>query len=377
MPKSWTPRRWGRRLTVPLALTSALTMALSGAAWAEAVEPPTPLTTGTPGDIAAGANAVDNQAFFNVQDFHSPRKMTFNFVTTPLSLAIPSPSLVVLGVDGAGHQFLSPIPTAFTHTTDPAGWSSPAGSVVWVPEKKAYHLVFHTAIASAIPAGNPFSNGTTTGTVSADLWFSGHPGGGQDPSDWDGQKNYWIQSLGTAKVTGTVKFPDSATPVRVNDWPGEQETEYGTYELGPGPWPPSGVRHIGYDYGESSNPDGSTDTMQVLPEKDGVWRGILTHTSASGKVTSCEPSGPGQVKLADWATEPVSRMRYPRTVRVQCTGRSVTWHTTEAQTQVPYFSLATSGFLTTDSSAHTDVPGSVGVMQHLRDAGSFGQTPGS
>jgi hypothetical protein len=83
------------------------------------------------------------------------------------------------------------------------------------------------------------------------------------------------------------------------------KTEYGTYELGGGPLAPA--IHIGYDYVESDNPDGSEDALDAFPELDGVWRGILIHTSVSGQVTECEQN----VTLSNWYTDPTTGYDYP------------------------------------------------------------------
>lgn len=218
----------------------------------------------------------------------------------------PTPEILVLGVFANGQQFTVLIPTVFTSSTNPPSIDSLAGYVTRVPSADAYHVVVNDALA----VGLQFAHGL--GIVNADLWFSGHPGGATLPADWDGQTSYWTQSIGAGVANGTVTFPGDSSPATVNRWGGEQETEYGTYELGPGPFPLTLVNHIGYDYAESDNPDGSADALDVFPELDGVWRGILTHTSAAGIVTECEPSQSGGLTLSDWYTDPVTGYDYPR-----------------------------------------------------------------
>jgi len=328
------------------------------AATASAAEPPTPLGVGWTAGVVAGVDAVDNQVFFDAQDLHSPAKVTFNFITTPMTLGSTTPVLIVLGVLPSGKQFLLPVPTTYTTSDSPPSIYSPVGHVTWVSSAQAFHLVVADAVSG----------------FSADLWFAGHPGGATLPADWDGQTSYWVQSIGAGKVNGTVSFPGYSSPTTVADWGGEEETEYGTYELGPGPIPPTGLAHIGYDYAQSDNPDGSADALDVFPELDGGWRGILVHTSASGQVTECEPSQAGGIRLSNWHTDSTTGYVYPLVMSASCGSLSITWVTTPAQTEIPVQGQL-DGFLVSDSAGVSSVPGSVAAMQHLRDNGHFDQMP--
>ena len=108
-------------------------------------------------------------------------------------------------------------------------------------------------------------------------------------------------------------------------------------------------------------------------ELDGVWRGILAHISASGAVTECEPSGPNQITLSNWTATAAPGFQYPQVVSASCGSLSMTW--TADRTTIVGAEELLDGFETTNTAGHSSVPGAVAIMQHLRDRGSYGQTP--
>src|SRR6266851_2433901 len=334
----------------------ALLIATPGVAWA--VEPATPMGFGTTSSIVVGVNAPDNEVWWGTQDPNSPAKVFFSFNTTP-ALGIPTPALIALGRTPGAQWYGGAATAAFTTSDNPPSINSAFGSVSWVPSAQAFHLVVTEQTQLGV-----------VGNLSADLWFAGPAGGAGLPSIWDGQTSYWTQAVGTGHVNGTVTFPGSTVATTVTNWTAEQETEYGTYQLGPGPQPAPAI-HIGYDYATSYNPDGSTDTMDVFPEFDGVWRGILTHTSAAGVTTECaDPKG----RLSNWYADP-GGFSYPLSVELTCGTTTITWTTTPAGSQVLYNVNQTDGFALTNSAGVSSVPGSVAYMQHIRDTGYWGQTP--
>ena len=318
------------------------------------VEPATTFRVGTFGDIVAGVNEEDNQVFWTAQDLHRPAKAAFSFNTTP-ALGV-GPHLLLIGIKPDGNLYESAFPTRFTTSDDPPSIHSALGSVVFDPVQQAFHMTVDVPLF-----------------FSCDLWFKGHPGGATVPTIWDGQTSYWIQSIGAGTVNGTIRFPGSLKTTTVTDWGGEQETQYGTFQLGGGLNPLKDSPHIGYDYAASDNPDGSEDVLYVFPELSGVWRGILVHTSADGVVTQCEPSGPHEVTLSNWTTDPLTRYHYPQTVSASCDSLAMTW--TVDWTNVLGAEGHLNGFETTDSTGHSSVPGSVAALQHLRDTGYYGETP--
>lgn len=346
--------------------TAALVLALVPAA-ASAATPPSVLGTGTRADIVAGLNTKDNQVWFAAQDPTSRAKLFVNFSTTPGALGSPTPSILILGVVPNGNNtktatnnwFYLPLPlvSGYTASLNPASLTSKLGSVAYDPFRDAYHLLIKDA---------PL--------FSADLWFTGPVGGSTLPAIWDAQTSFWTQSLGTGVVNGTITFPGSQTPTAVSSWGAEQETQFGSYELGGGIG--GGVfsrsPHIGYYYGQADYPDGSASTLYVFPELDGTVRGILTHTAADGLTTECEPSQVGGVQVSNWHRDPVG-FWYPLTVTSRCGGMSLTLTTTPSQSNVQTLSLIPGGFASSQSVASA-AGASAAWLQHVADVGHFGPT---
>jgi hypothetical protein len=306
--------------------------------------------------------------WFAIQDPKSRAKLFVNIMTTPGSLGSPTPALVVLGVTPTTNSTWKslnnwfylpiPLPSGFTTSTAPPALVSPLSSLSYDPQTARFHLVVQAA---------PF--------ISADLTLHGPPGGATLPAIWDGQTSFWTQALGTGVAEGTITFPGSATPTPVHGWSAEQETQAGTYELGGGigggvlsPSP-----HIGYYYGQADYPDGSASTLYVFPELDGSIRGILTHTTARGKTTECEPSQPGGVHVSDWYTDP-SGLEYPLTISGRCAGLSLTLTTTPSASSAMTIALPIDGFASEQSIAAA--PGATAAwMQHVADVGYLHRVP--
>jgi hypothetical protein len=325
-------------------------------------DPPTTLGYGTRDGIVAGAGAVDNQVFWSVQDLHSKAKLLLSFNTTP-AIGIPTPIMLAIAFLPNGRQVVSEAPARFTIQHDPPSITSAVGSVTWVPARQAYHLTLSMAL------------------LTADLWITGPTGAASLPTYWDGYTSFLNESVGAGTANGTITFPGSL-PSAVRDWGAEQDTEYGTYDDGISPL--QAPNHIGYEYAASDNPDGSADFLLAFVEMSStpghpVWRGMLSHTSVDGKVTECEPSGPGEVTLSNWTTATtqlppnLTGFPYPQTVSAHCGALSKAWTTTPADTQV--VPVAWYSMTVADSAVHSNVAGSVGIMQHFRESGSYTKTP--
>jgi hypothetical protein len=350
---------------------------------ARAVEPATVFGRGTFDSFISGWNAFDNQAWWGAQDLHSRAKLFVSFNTTRSNLGIPVPHMLIIGVTPAGRDFLGLWPTSFKHTTDPPSITSPVASVVWVPSMSAYHLTVDVpGIFAFTPLPGPFF---------ADLWFKGVPGAAAMPTVWDGQTSFLPQTIGAGTVTGTISYP-GVPRVTVRDWGADAEPEYGTYLDGTPPYDPPD--HIGYEWAESQNPDGSADLLMSFAQEDGVWRGMLSHTTPAGQVTECEPD----VTVSNWtrttgqlppnvtgyyypqvisATCPVSTPSTPSTPSVPSQPvrpcLSMTFYPSPAGTQIGPFPLYS--FTVAMGSATTSVPGAVAWFQNFREKGSFGRVP--
>jgi hypothetical protein len=363
----WTLRR-ARTCLAPLMVGAAIAMFASSAA--RAAEPATVFSHGTTNSFIWGWNAYDNQAWWAAQDLHSRMKLMVSFNTTPSNLGIPVTHMLVIGILPNGQETLGVWPAQFSHTTNPPSITSSVGSVTWVPARHAYHLTLN------MPGTFTFT--PTPGPMTANLWFTGVPGGAAMPTVWDGQTSYLTQTLGAGKVNGTINFPGFA-PVSVKNWGADAEPEYGTYLDGTEPNQPA--NHIGYEWADAQNPDGSADLLLSFAEEDGVWRGMLSHTTARGQVTECEPD----VYLGDWTTatdqEPanVTGFYYPQVIHAICKNPrttkpclSVEWHMSPAGTQIgPFVAYS---FTVAMGWATTTTPGAVAWVQDFREKGST--TPG-
>ncbi|RJQ70149.1 hypothetical protein D5S17_29545 [Pseudonocardiaceae bacterium YIM PH 21723] len=352
------------RLLTALAVACAFLTIPQAAAQSLAPCPgPTPLGIGKPEDIVAGVGTPNNQVFWVAQDRHSPAKAAIQFDTTP-ALARPTPHLLLIGVRPDGRSYALNVPTVYRTSASPAAIRSPIASVAWVPDQRVYRMTVD------VP-----------GYFAADLRWRGHPGGAMRPATWDREQVTWSQSLGTATVDGWISFPAVSpvaglepptlpgpgvlSPVRVEGWAGEQETMSGDWRMSPSVSdgvpvfnPLAPPTHIGYDYALSSNPDGSGDIIFTFPQLCGKTSGLLAHTTATGEVTVCEPT----VRLSDW--HPTSTgYRTWSTMTGECGGRSLTYR---AQNALPVTYTRVQGWDVADGAVVSDVPGSTGVFQHLR-----------
>jgi hypothetical protein len=353
-----------RRITG--AVAAALVMLLIAPVVAWAAEPPSVFGIGTRSGIVERAGQPDNEVWFAAQDPHSRAKLLLSYNTTP-ALGSPVPAVIVVGVVPSGDNalqtsngwFEEPVPDllGYAVSNNPPSLTSLDGSAVYDPARGAYHITLNISIG-----------------VVADLWFSGPVGGLTDPTIWDGQTSFWNQSIGTGTVNGWIIFPGETTKTAVHNWGAEQETQSGTFQLGAAPLFPA--PHNGYYYAQSVNADGSATTLYVFPELDGVIRGILTKTTASGQVLECEPSGTGQLSATDWYTDP-GGVSYPLSLSAHCddvhTGRELTgsWTTTPGQSNADYIDVLLGGFASVQSIA-TSPGASAAWIQHVADDGHFG-----
>ncbi len=329
---------------IALIATSAV-LALSGTA--SAAPPPTPLRQATIADMTANPQLLDF-GWFSALDPHGLGMFQLTFLEHGFA-GTPATGLALNLNDPAGNYSNNfDIPAAPMTTTDAPSFDSKAMHFGWDESKQAWHLMLNDL-----------------GTV-ADLYYTKtQRGAAMDPVDWDGQKVYWAASLGTAKVNGTIKFPGHTEVTKVENWDGEQERMAGTYLLGPG--------HIGYDYAQAGNPDGSADELFMFPQLNGTTRGILAHTAADGTLTMCEPKDYTQENW-DQISMPkghIGTFPFPRTVSASCDNLSITF-TVETPHLFPLLAQLTT---TTMSQGHTNVPGSRATIQHLRNVGT-GYTTG-
>lgn len=361
------------------AAMAAAVVLVCGAADA-ATDLPTPLGHPTsPESFLDGvhANALDNQVWWCAQDLHSKRKVCLSFNTTSSTLGLPFPHLLVMGVKPNGSLFLGFLPALFKTTDAPATLTAyvpgigDLAQIAWSPTQRAYHVTFDV---TGVYAGN----GPEVGRFRGDLWFHGVAGGAAMPTYWDGQTSYLPQTVGAGVASGTVTMPGYPSYAATN-WGTDLEPEYGTYLDGTDIYKPAD--HIGYEWAEAQNPDGSGDLLLAFAERSGVWRGMLTHTTRDGHVTECEPS----VRLSNWSTQTTTQppnltgAYFPRTITARCAATPTsppclarTFSMTTDPQVVPF---AVYSFTAAGASGRSNIPGSVAVIQHFREKGSTGITP--
>ncbi|WP_338772837.1 hypothetical protein V7968_15385 [Nocardia vulneris] len=346
------------RMALCLPFAAALLLSMSAPAGAlRGTTPPTPLRIATPADMIDTWYPMSYN-WLAVQNPAGKEKLLITFALHNF----PAPQLIsiITAPDGSYYNALDYALDPYVITADPITVRNSRFSWSFAPEREAWHLVLN----------DPMTQIGVPGAV-ADLWFyDTKPGAAMTDVDWDGQKVFWASTLGAAKVDGWIRFPGQAEPTVVQEWAGEQERMAGYFDLVAG--------HKGYEYAQASNPDGSADQLFAFPQKNGDVRGVLAHTGVDGSVTMCEPD---HVELADWTTEfgmdrgaPVAPLDYPRTIRSSCTSGDVhlarTFTVTEQHVHPLRFGPTDFTMaLTTMADGHSDVPGSVATIQHLRNLG--------
>lgn len=340
--KSDSPRKHSAGIVAAVAFSVGLSVSSSGAA--HAIEDvPTRLRPATVQDMTAGDYILDF-GWFHAQDPHGLGLFQFTYLNHGMA-GVKWGYMNNLNVNDpqGNYQNLVEYPASPVHVTDAPSIDSAIMHFAWDDEKQGWHLTYDNM-----------------GAV-ADLWFTNtHPGAAMDPVDWDGTKVFWASSIATADINGRIKFPGHSEFTEVNHWVGEQERMAGGFLLGPG--------HIGYDYAQAGNPDGSADQLFMFPEADGKVRGVLAHTAADGTLTMCEPKSYEQT---DWDSisspaEQIGPFDYPRTVSASCDDLSISFHVDQPHLFPLNIQLST----TTMSQGHSSVPGSRATIQHARDVGT-------
>ncbi|MBB5917420.1 hypothetical protein BJY24_006332 [Nocardia transvalensis] len=350
-----------RLVHAALCLPAAVALTLSAATPAQgrdAAAAPTPLRVATPVDMVQPWSPTSFN-WLAIQNPDGPEKALLTFFTSN----IPSPQIIsnITAPDGTYYNAVDWTPAPFVTAADPVSIHNDRLDWRFVPERDAWHLTVDDAMTQAGIAG-----------ITADVWFHDTtPGAAMDPVDWDGQQVFWASSIAAAKVDGWIRFPGQAGPTPVDGWVGEQERMAGLFHIT--------FMHKGYEYAQAGNPDGSADMLFAFLEAGGGVRGVLAHTDPHGAVTMCEPSA---ADLSDWASDRVSDrgislpdFDYPRRVHASCDGGGAHLERTFTATRShlhPVW-LGPSPIVeavTTMADGHSDVPGSVATIQHLRTTGS-------
>jgi hypothetical protein len=335
-------------------LSIGITAAPLTPACADSVVPPTPLRPATSQDIVSPDYPTDDFISFSAQNPKGVAKVLITWQTA--ARQVPCIAINVTKPDGSYANLFTLLTTPAVRTGLPSISATPADSSAdridfrWVPVQGAYHLTFKAA------------------GMSGDLWFRNNKAGAaMQPVQWDGQEVFWASSIGRADIDGTIQFPTDVQPTSVSGWQGEQE------RMGE-PFSPAG--HKGYEYAQTSNPDGSADQLFLFPQLiDGSWRGLYAHLDRSGKLTYCEPD---IVQLGNYQ-KTAKGYAYPGAIYAKCSAQyldiTYTVTTPEDFPVVPAgITMPVDRYLayTTISAGSSNTPGSVGTVQHLRDLGFYG-----
>jgi hypothetical protein len=313
----------------------------------------TPLRAAKAQDVVSPLYPDCDFIWFSAQDPSGAAKVLITWQTA--STQMQSVAINVTKPDGSYANLSTVLSVPVVRTSLPSISAEPADSSAeridfrWIPSESAYHLTF------------------TAAGMSGDLWFRNNQvGAAMQPVQWDQQQVFWSSSIGRTDIDGSIRFVGDAQATTVTGWQGEEERMAGSFSLDPG--------HKGYEYAQTSNPDGSADQLFVFPQiSGGNWRGVLAHVAKSGELTYCEPD---VVQLTDYQATSEG-YAYPGTVHAKCTARNLgLTYTVSTPQDFPLGppGLATDSYpaYTTMSAGSSDVTGSVGTIQHLRDLGYYG-----
>jgi hypothetical protein len=319
----------------------------------DGITPPTPLRPATAQDIVTPLYPLCDFLWFSAQDPQGLAKVLITWQTA--ASQVQSIAINVTKPDGSYANLSTVLTAGAVRTSLPSISATPVESTAdridfrWAPSESAYHLTFKAA------------------GMSGDLWFrNDKAGAAMQPVQWDGQQVFWSSSIGRTDIDGTIEFVGDTEPTTVSGWQGEEERMAGSFSLDPG--------HKGYEYAQTSNPDGSADQLFVFPQLlDGSWRGLYAHLEKSGKLTYCEPD---IVQLATYEKTAKGYV-YPGTVYAQCTAEKLAITYTVLTPEdfplgLPGLPTDLNPAYTTMSGGSSSVSGSVGTIQHLRDLGFYG-----
>jgi len=226
--------------------------------------------------------------------------------------------------------------SSFTSSsTYPPNVQTSAGSLVYDTTKSAYHLQY-----------NNTSNGK-----SADIWFhDALPGVTVGPNFVSGnQTMYWTNPVLNSSVSSSITIPTYGT-ISVSGWRGYHDHNWGNFNLANHQW-------RGWEWGVSHNPDEAGFVMASTINADGTYTGEAIHASTSG-TTFCNAN----YTASNWTQS--NGEWFPLTVVQNCPGAPYyndTWTVTG-----PFVLNAYNILLVDEGYGHSQIPGSVGLVEHGR-----------
>ncbi|WP_026402042.1 hypothetical protein [Actinomadura rifamycini] len=255
----------------------------------------------------------------------------------------PVPAALIFWYPEEGPKTVLPEPVAKVTAMDGPVVESSAGSLVWDPGRGAYRLRWHGLFAKA------------------DIWFEDAlPGVTGGPIAYDGQTMYWTSPVATSRVRGWLQPPGASSPVSVTGWRGYHDHNWGRFNV-------ADQRYSGWEWGVSHEPDGSATLLGGVVKGDGTWQGVV------GRVTARETYGcMATIELSDWRTSglfsypdtttlscPSSLLATPQGLRGARPGIRTSFHVVD-----PF--ILDFGLLALPESLGRTVPGSLGLIEHIR-----------
>ena len=295
-----------------------------------------PTAVATPADDVshpglAGGNTTE-WWYAEVSDPNSSQ----TFILSLIQLPMPNVSDFWYDKYGNKSNTQNSLSSFTSSSTYPPNVQTSAGSLVYDTTAQAYHLVY---------------NNTSDGK-SADIWFYGaHPGVTVGPDPVSGnQTMYWTNPVLTSSVSGWIKPGSFSQQISVNGWRGYHDHNYGKFDLTNQGW-------RGWEWGVSHNPGGGGFAMFSVINGDGTYAGETIHADSTG-TTFCN----ADYTASNWTWN--NGEWFPLQVVQNCPA-APSYHDTWTVTQP--FVLNTFGiFLLDEGYGHSQVSGSVGLVEHGR-----------
>lgn len=292
--------------------------------------------------------------YVHVMDPKSRRVLVVVMASAPVSVTaaiwLPGTGAKVIAPDSLGKVTATARPGQLAVRSD-------AASLVWDKARRAFHLVM----------GGRFTQ--------ADIWFDrALPGPTGGPITFSGgQEFYWTAPVGTSYVKGWIKPPGSTQRVKVNDWRGYHDHNWAKLKV-PGKPPGGNILPYGWQWAVVHEPDGTATALGGVVDEYGTWRGAVGRATPQGTF-GCMTT----LKLSDWRVSGL--YSYPNTTTASCPstlratpqgltgkgpGLNITFRVVD-----PF--ILDAGLLGITQSKVRTVPGSLGMIEHLRSpAGRFG-----
>ena len=291
-----------------------------------------------PSDDVAHPGSATEWWYVHLMDPVTERTFIALFFTAPV------PITTIFYYPEDGQKLVLPVPAtpAVASTVTPNVRNS-AGSITYDPAR-GYHFTFH-ASGFAVDA---WLDRPVTGLTGGPIRYDG------------GQEMYWTAPVATSHPTGYLRTPDGRT-TNLAGWRGYHDHNWGSFNV-------LDQRYSGWEWGVSHEPDGSATLLGGVVKGNGVWQGVIAHATP-GEVLGCMAT----LELSDWAV--YGLFSYPATERAHCDqslkGTPTGWEPNpypglDHTFRVTDPFILDVGLLALPESVGKTVPGSIGLIEHIR-----------